>query len=372
MTPGSPTTPHTTATSSPEREEAPPAVPPTSAPDLLTRCAPQWLADTLTLVDPVLRAAIDTLHPDTARMARYHKGWVDADGNPATGVSPGKGVRPALALWSARAAGASPEVAIPAAVAVELVHDFSLVHDDIIDEDRLRRGRPTAWTVYGIGPAVLLGDLLLALAHTTVTAAGPHGADAARALGTAVAELCRGQAADLEFESRESVSVQEYVAMVEGKTGALIRFATTAGAVLAGTDAATIAELDRLGSHLGAMFQIVDDLLGVHGDPRVTGKPVGSDLARRKKSLPILAALASDNVHSRALRDLLTRTQALRPDELTAAAALVEQAGGRRRAEAERDWHHRQAFTVLDRLRLDPVPDTMLRELVDHLATRTA
>jgi geranylgeranyl diphosphate synthase type I len=332
--------------------------------------APRWLSAAAELVAPELERAISTLHPDIARMARYHKGWADRDGRPVTGRPHGKGVRPALALWSAQAAGADPRAGMAAAVAVELVHDFSLLHDDIMDNDLLRRGRPTAWHVYGLGPAVLLGDTLHALAQQILADREPHGAAAAARLAQGVVELCRGQAADLEFEHRDRATVPEYLAMVKGKTCALMRCATTLGAILAGADTMVIAELQRLGGHLGLLFQIVDDLLGVFGNPEVTGKPVGSDLARRKKTLPILAALTSSSVAGKELADLL-RLPTLSDRDLSHAADLVKRAGGSTRAEQEYAQQHQQARLALARLDLPDDIDRRLRELLEFLTSRT-
>jgi geranylgeranyl diphosphate synthase type I len=332
--------------------------------------APRWLSAAAEMVEPALREAISGVHPDMARMALYHKGWVDARGRPVAGRAHGKGVRPALAIWSARAAGADPTTGLAAAVAVELVHDFSLLHDDIIDDDDVRRGRTAAWRVYGVGPAILLGDTLHALALNVLAEAAPNDVRAPARLARGILDLCRGQAADLEFECRNRVTVPEYLAMVEHKTGALMRCATTLGAILSGADDAMVAELDRLGGHLGVLFQVVDDLLGVFGDPAVTGKPVGSDLARRKKSLPILAALNSTSPAGRELADLLRSD--LTERELSHAAVLVERTGGRARAERECAEQHRQARLALARLRLPDDTTEMLHELLTFLINRTA
>lgn len=157
--------------------------------------------------------------------------------------------------------------------------------------------------------------------------------------------------------------------MVEGKTCALMRCATTLGAVLAGADDAVLTELQRLGGHLGLLFQIVDDLLGIFGDPHVTGKPVGADLARRKKTLPILAALASSSAAGQELADLL-RLPTLSEQDLSHATDLVERAGGRARAEQECAKQHQQAQLALARLDLPDDVDRRLRELLEFLTSR--
>jgi geranylgeranyl diphosphate synthase type I len=177
------------------------------------------------------------------------------------------------------------------------VHAFSLLHDDIMDGDTSRRRRPTVWAAYGTGPAVLAGDALFALAVETlaVEAAGPQ---AVRLLSVALQDLVRGQADDLLFATRpwtgpERVRPDEYRTMAEHKTGALLGCAAALGALLGGAPPATVAALDRAGRHLGIAFQVVDDLLGIWGDPAVTGKPVYGDLREHKKTFPVLAALDS-------------------------------------------------------------------------------
>jgi geranylgeranyl diphosphate synthase type I len=331
---------------------------------------PQWLTAATATTDPALRHAIGRLHPDLAAMAEYHKGWADADGHPVIGHSHGKRIRAGLALWSTQVVGTDPAIGLPAATAVELVHDFSLLHDDIMDNDRLRRGRPTVWAVYGIGPAVLLGDALHTLAQTILSETEPHGHRAAARLATTVHDLCRGQAADLQFEHREHVPVQEYLSMVDGKTGALMRAATTLGAIVAGAEATIVAELDRLGHHLGVLFQVVDDLLGIFGDPETTGKPAHSDLVSRKKTLPILAALESTTPAGHELAELLRHPE-LSDTDLAHATTLVDQAGGATRARSECAWHHTQALAALARLKPPHHIKEMMLELLTFVAGRS-
>ncbi|EST19855.1 polyprenyl synthetase family protein, partial [Streptomyces roseochromogenus] len=171
------------------------------------------------------------------------------------------------AVLGAEAAGADGRAGVPAAVAVELVHAFSLLHDDIMDGDPTRRRRPAVWKAYGTGPAVLAGDALFALAVETL-ATVPQGAGAVRLLSAALADLVRGQADDLLFAARpctgpERVTPGEYRAMAEGKTGALLGCAAALGAVLGGADETTAGALDRAGRHLGVAYQLVDDVLGL-------------------------------------------------------------------------------------------------------------
>ena len=238
------------------------------------------------------------------RIAEYHLGWCDEPGNPASAPA-GKAIRPALALLSAEAAGGTTAAALPAAVAVELVHNHSLLHDDVIDGDRLRRHRPTAWAVFGIGPAILAGDAMLTLAFDVLGAgAGPRTSEALRLLGDAERALVDGQMADLAFESRGDVELEECMTMAHAKTAALMGCSCALGVLSATPDERAIGHARAFGERLGLAFQLIDDILGIWGDPAVTGKPAHSDLATRKKSLPVVAALTSDTAAGRRLAAL--------------------------------------------------------------------
>ncbi|MGC0208921.1 polyprenyl synthetase family protein [Streptomyces levis] len=318
------------------------------------------------LVRPALVEAVERLHPWVAEMAGYAFGWCEVGGAPVAAPG-GKGVRQALAVLGAEAAGAPGRAGVPAAVAVELVHTFSLLHDDIMDGDTDRRRRPTVWKAYGTGPAVLAGDALFALAVETL-AARPGGCGAVRALSVALGDLVRGQADDLLFADRpwtgpDRVRPDEYRVMAEHKTGALLGGAAALGAVLGGADAGTAEALDRAGRHLGIAFQIVDDVLGIWGDPRVTGKPVHGDLRERKKTYPVLVALDSPGGDRLAA---LLRTG----DDPAAAAVLIEQAGGRTAALAEARRHITAVERSLATVPLAPRPAAELRSLLAFLLRR--
>lgn len=290
------------------------------------------------LVGPGIEAAIARLSPDIRHVASYHLGLTDSNGRPTGNPAGGKALRPALTLLSARAAGATPEQAVPAAVAVELVHNFSLLHDDIMDGDAERRHRPTAWTVFGVGPAILAGDALQALANDLLLEGpAPQSVWASRCLAAAVQRLIAGQGADLAFERREHVTVDECLDMAADKTAALMACACSIGAIYVGAPASTAMTLTAFGAYIGLAFQLTDDLLGIWGTPEVTGKPVRSDLRSRKKSLPVVAALASESQAGAELAGLLRSPEPLTEDQLRRAAELVEAAGGKKWVEAEAD-----------------------------------
>jgi geranylgeranyl diphosphate synthase type I len=299
-----------------------------------TRTAEAVLAETRALLDPALRAAVDRLPPAMRRIAGYHFGWWDADSRAVTGIRPaGKALRPALALLSAEAVGGEPAAAVPAAVAVELVHNFSLLQDDVIDGDLTRRHRPTAWRVFGNGPAIVAADALLALAFEVLLRSRRPGA--AELLHSAVLELAEGQHADLDFERRTDVDLDECLRMAAGKSGALLGCACALGAEFGGGGIVQVSAMRGFGEQLGVAFQLTDDLLGIWGDPAVTGKPVHADLRRRKKSLPVVAALSSGTRSGDRLAAIYHRHRPLLPGGAARAAALVELAGGRAWSEAK-------------------------------------
>ena len=300
--------------------------------------APEILGRARELVDPAIAAALGGLCDELRVPAEYHfKGR-------------GKGTRPALAILSAEAVGAPPETAVPGAVAIELIHDFSLIHDDIIDNDAERRHRPTVWAKFGTGVGVVVGDALHALAFEVLLSdPSPPRVKAAKNLAEAVSAMIAGQSMDMAFEETPSVTLEQCLAMEQGKTGALLSYASSVGAILAGADGAVVEELADFGAHMGVAFQAVDDLLGIWGDPERTGKPSGADLRERKKSVPVVIALNSDNPAAEELADLYARPE-WDAGGVDAARSLVEAGGGREHTQALARAHYDLAVSALDSL----------------------
>ncbi|MCX4095778.1 polyprenyl synthetase family protein [Nocardia sp. alder85J] len=321
-------------------------------------------------VGAALRSAVERLDPIMRAPVSYHFGWCDDAGNPVT-ADGGKSLRPQLTLLAARAAG-NDEGAIPGAVAVELVHNFSLLHDDVMDRDRVRRHRPTVWALWGDATAVLAGDALLSLAHEIlIDSPSPNATEASRVLAVATRELIRGQAQDMSFELRDDVTVAECVTMAEGKTGALIMASAVVGALLAGAHADVVRAVETYGRNIGIGFQLADDLLGIWGDPEVTGKPVHADLRAGKKSLPVTWTLRHGGAAGRELAEWM-KSGECDEESLRAAADLVEAGGGRvwTRAEAERRFT--AAATALNHPAIDTGSRAELLELAGRLIHRTA
>ncbi|MFC7385363.1 polyprenyl synthetase family protein [Sphaerisporangium rhizosphaerae] len=319
------------------------------------------------LLPPALTYCIDRLEPRLRDMCGYQLGVHDEHGHP-TGSAHGKLIRPAFALLCAKACGGELVDAVPAAVAVELVHNASLVHDDIMDGDRERRHRPTVWARYGIPMAILAGDAMFALAFEALGT--PERRPADHHLARTLRELMAGQSRDLRFERLGAPSIGECIDMIEGKTGALLGSACRLGALYGSAPTPVAEAFGRFGLDLGVAFQLLDDLLGIWGDPKATGKPVGSDLQARKKSAPVVAALTAGRAASRRLAELYQTSGPFETGQLVLAAELIDAAGGRAwaREEARRRidaaWQHLAAVDIPGEARND------LEELTTFLIDR--
>ena len=309
-------------------------------------------------------------------MLRYHMGWADRSFAPCRAES-GKRVRPVLCMLVCEACGGDWRQALSAAAAVELLHNFSLIHDDIEDRDRTRRGRTTLWAAWGEAHAINAGDALFTLAELALLRqAGPARAvlpDALELFNRTCLALTEGQHLDIDFEDRDELGVAEYLLMIERKTAALLACACELGALIAGASgdgpcAETVprAHLRHYGHHLGLAYQMRDDLLGIWGDSAVTGKPAGADLARRKKTLPIVHGM----VHSPELRALLARRAPLSDEEVRRATKLLDATGSRAYTERLAHEHHERASTALKATGLAGPTVEALQELTGVLAGR--
>lgn len=323
-------------------------------------------------VNPELRRTVESLPGSMRRVAMYHFGWENEDGTPASG-SAGKAIRPALVLAAAQAlqgTGGRAGDAVRAAAAVELAHNFTLLHDDVIDKDVRRRGRATAWTVFGMPDAIITGDAMMALA-LRLLAEDPHPASAAASarLAACVIELCAGQQADCAFEQRSYVSLDECLTMAMAKTGALLGCACALGALYAGAGPDEVDAMDAFGREAGLAFQLIDDLIGIWGDPGHTGKPAGADLAARKKSLPVVAALTSGTEAGAELAALYAGP--MTGDDVRRAADAVERSGGRDWAQAHAADRMGRAVQQLSRAVPDLAAAGGLLALAEFVTRRT-
>lgn len=337
----------------------------------MTVALPSTVERSRGLVEPALRDAVARLDPWSRHVTTYHLGWCDEQGRATPGLG-GKAVRPALALLAAEAVGAPTSVAVPGAVAVELVHNFSLLHDDLMDRDEKRRHRRTVWAIWGPATAILAGDALLSLAHEILLESPTPGANrAAWLLAAATRELIRGQVADLAFETRDDVGLAECIEMAAAKTGALLAASAGVGAVLAEAGKSTVEALMTFGREVGLAFQLVDDVLGIWGDPAVTGKPVHSDLRSRKKSLPVTWAVTRSDADG-PVRRWLTGSDEPTEEDLRRLAAVLEQAGARQWALEQASQRMRAAEQALGTVDIKPQAQAELVQLAHYVVDRSS
>jgi geranylgeranyl diphosphate synthase, type I len=293
--------------------------------------------------DDIRSGLVRALHGDDAirQMLRYHVGLETAKGASADNL--GKLLRPSLVLFVAEELGAERAAALPAAIGLELIHNFSLIHDDIEDEDIQRRGRATVWSLIGVAKAINAGDLMITLALLEGVKASPQ---AVVCLLDAMRDLVDGQSLDLDFESRW-VTPPEYRAMIQLKTGALFRCAFELAGIIAEVPAELIKRLASFGEDLGMAFQVRDDLLGVWGTEGDLGRQSGSDLRKRKKAYPLVAARERASDTDRAFVEKAMKSEPVSDGDIKKILALMNRLGIRSEGEVRMQSHLKEAVKQL-------------------------
>lgn len=322
-----------------------------------------------------LRTLTQTRNPQYAdffKMLQYHLGWADVEGHSAN-ADTGKRIRPLLCLWSCEAVGADWRQALPAAAAVELIHNFSLIHDDIQDNSESRRGRATVWKVWGVAQGINAGDAMFVLAHQAMDKIPPDGSPShyvaiQRTFHSAILKLTQGQFLDLRYERADQVTLDQYFEMIRGKTAALLAAACEIGARLGSTDDTLCRTLANYGEHLGIAFQIADDVLGLWGDPEVTGKSARTDLLSRKKSFPVLYAMQTNS--GAELRALYQKRE-WTSEDIVRIEKILEETEARERALEQADSSAKQARAALEATHLKNTAITQLTNLIHQVVYRT-
>lgn len=258
-------------------------------------------------------------------MLTYHMGWTGEGAGPE---ATGKRIRPLLVLLTTASTGGDWEKALPAAAAVELVHNFSLVHDDIQDNSPKRRGRDTAWTKWGAPMAINVGDALFTIASQSIMSLTENYSaevvvKASEIIHNTCLELTRGQFLDMSYENRKDLAPDDYWPMIAGKTAALLSACCHLGGLLGDADEAKQDAYRSFGQYLGLAFQVQDDILGIWGDEAITGKSAASDLVEGKNSLPVLAGLSTNGKFAERWRK-----GPIEPGEVEEIAKLLATEGG--------------------------------------------
>ncbi len=327
--------------------------------------------------EELVRAVPETAGDDVHLLMHYHLGWTERDGAPsATASSRGKALRPTLCLFACEAVASECGSALPAAAALELIHNFSLLHDDIQDHDLERRHQPTAWSLWGIPRALVAGNAMHSTGDLAVLRARQMGVPAeallrvSEILTESYMAMIEGQCLDLEFEGRTDIAASEYLHMIACKTGALIRCGLEAGAVLANGDEAAVRAFAEFGEGVGRAFQIRDDYLGIWGDEATLGKATGNDIRRRKKSYPVVFAL--ERADGAALNDLqrIYGQDELEENDVERVLAVLDEVGARENAQALTESAAARALDALAPVSLPDWARSEAEELVDFLARR--
>lgn len=326
-------------------------------------------------IQNALRSELSQDHSFVYDMLRYYMGWADETGAPVTATT-GKAVRPSLCLFGCEAVGGTTSQAIPAAVAIEFIHNFSLVHDDIQDEDETRHGRKTIWAVWGKPKALVSGNVLRVVADSALHGLPSPGVDSSRAvtaadlLTEAYLEMIEGQYLDISFEGRHDITMSDYRRMISRKTGALLRCSLHLGAAVGTDDPETVAAFRECGRALGYVFQIRDDVLGVWGQEEVTGKPVGSDIMRKKNSYPVVCAIENaDESDSKQLSSTYEKDE-LDEADVASVLEIMERVGVQEQASAEVGEWADMAMEAIAPIELSPSARQEIEEFTHFLMVR--
>ena len=308
-------------------------------------------------------------------MLRYYMGWVDPDGDPWTATE-GKALRPTLCLLACEATGGSVRQSMPAAVALELIHNFSLIHDDIQDRDETRHHRATLWVLWGVPKAMVAGNALRVVADTCLERLVSEGVEVGQALKVtgllteAYLEMIEGQYLDLSYEGRPDIGIDDYLDMISKKAGALIRCAVNMGAALGTRNPDTLATLSDFGRSLGYAFQIRDDYLGVWGEEATTGKPVGADIRRKKNSFPVVYAMSAATGRDRETLKNTYEQEHLSDDDVDTVLDLMDRMNVREAAHRLAAYHCDAALEALSAAEVDPDIRREAEALVNFLVVR--
>ncbi|MFQ5825917.1 MAG: polyprenyl synthetase family protein [Dehalococcoidia bacterium] len=304
----------------------------------------------------------------------YHLGWRDEGGSPQE--AGGKMLRPICCLLACRAVGGDPERVLPAASALELLHNFSLIHDDIEDGADLRRHRPTVWKLWGQAQGINVGDAMLALAHLALFELKTEGIapqkvlQATRILDNTCLELCEGQYLDLSYDSRLDIGIDDYLVMISKKTGALFEASFKMGPLLGSNSDPLIDHLGQFGRKMGLAFQIRDDFLGIWGEERLTGKPRAADIQRKKKTLPIIYAFQQAESGMRQELEKLYRQESLGSQDVSKVMGILNDLKAQAYVQDMACQYYEKALSALEAAGLAPAAQEELRESAVFLIER--
>lgn len=327
------------------------------------------------VIDTVLRSSLPGDDPVLGYTLRYHMGWVDQTGRVTLGNS-GKALRPTLCLFACQAAYGDYRPALPAAAAIELVHNFSLIHDDIQDGDKERRHQPTLWWLWGKPQAFHAGVAMRVIASMTLSRLANDAVPLSRLLKAnqildeRCLEMIEGQYLDISYESSLDITVDNYLDMISRKTGALIGCSLEMGALYGGAEDNLISCFHSCGCKLGLAFQIRDDMLGVWGDSRLTGKPLASDIRRKKKSLPVVYVFQNAKGQQRTELETIYRNAEVGDTEVSRVLDIMNNLGAQDYSWRMARRYREEALADLKHLSLSQSDQHLFAEVANFLVER--
>lgn len=332
----------------------------------------ELISEMQSTIDLELHSCLESLLQDYpieyVAMFNYQMGW---EGEKAGREAQGKRIRPLLVLLACHACGGKWQRALPAAAAVELVHNFSLIHDDIQDRSEMRRGRQTVWMKWGEAQAINAGDAMLTVAQLSVlrlskyfTAEIVH--QAIEILQYACLKLTRGQHLDIAFEDQEDLPLEFYWQMIEGKTSALLSACLEIGTLLGGADEKRCQAMTSFGSRIGAAFQVQDDWLGIWGDDEIIGKSTSSDLVTRKKTYPVLLGIQNGGTFAQTWKSMKT----VKPTDAQLLAGLLEAEGIQLKTQRKFDELYNEGFIFFNQQKFEEQKSEPLRQVIEGLFGR--
>jgi len=321
-----------------------------------------------------LRKAIDSCPSASGSMLRYHMGWQDEHGHSCIRES-GKFIRSTLCLLCCQAVGGDTSQVMPAAAAVELIHNFSLIHDDIEDASYERHHRPTVWKLWGQSQAINAGDAMFTLAYLALLRLKEKGiadekiVSSTEMLSLACLDLCEGQYLDVDYENRLDTTVEDYLDMAAKKTAALFALSTSMGAYLGSQDSKLVDSFHLFGKELGIAYQICDDILGIWGGEESVGKSV-TDISQRKKTLPVVYGLRNSRGEARKKLEGLYSQKSIEGDEIAEVTKILDHLGAKDYAENLAERYYDKALAELEATGLDRSGQAPLKETACFLLER--
>ena len=321
-----------------------------------------------------LKKVIDNYPQVLGNMLRYHMGWQDEHGHSCSRES-GKFIRSTLFLLSCQVVGGDTSQVMPAAAAIELIHNFSLIHDDIEDASDERHHRPTVWKLWGQSQAINAGDAMFTLAYLALLKLKERGiadekiAGSIRMLSLACLELCDGQYLDIEYANRLGITIEDYLDMAAKKTAALFAISTGLGAYLSSADSNSVDFFHMFGKELGVAYQIYDDILGIWGTTEKTGKSV-SDISQRKKTLPVVYGLQNSKGKERKKLEKLYAKKSIEGEENMEIKEILEHLGAKNHAENLSQQYYHKALMHLEATGLNSTRLAPLKEIANFLLER--